>query len=97
MQRTPDMIRTFLFIGAIVASSSPALAGEIRVSLSGTSDAAMRADAHRAANRECTSILRGSLTELSTRVYCVRDLEKQIRSQLPAAIATARGTQVATR
>lgn len=91
------MIRTILFVSGLAALATPALAGEIRVRLTGDTPAALRVDIRRAAARECRDELRGSLADFSGYNACVSSVSKDIEAQLAPVIARRTATAVASR
>jgi hypothetical protein len=91
------MIRTILFVGGLAALTTPALAGEIKVRLTGHTAAEMQADIRRAATIECREALRGSVASFSQLDTCVRSVSQDIEAQLAPVMAQRMATAVATR
>ncbi|MET0271682.1 MAG: hypothetical protein ABW360_01695 [Phenylobacterium sp.] len=89
------MIRTLVFVGALGALATPALASDLRVSLTGKTPEQINTDIRRAANKACADELQNSVASFYGQATCVRQVIAKAKAQLPAEYAAA--TRVATR
>jgi hypothetical protein len=90
------MIRTLVFVGALAALATPAMARDIKVSLVGKTPDQIRVDIRKAAGRVCQEALRFSAASFSAQPTCVAQVVAHTAAQLPADFAL-RSAAVATR
>jgi hypothetical protein len=90
------MIRTLVFVGAVAALATPAMARDIKVSLIGKTPEQIHADIRKAAVRVCEEKLRFSAASVAFQPNCVAKVAAHTEAQLPARFAQGLPT-VATR
>jgi hypothetical protein len=81
------MLKTLVFVGAIAALSTPALAGDIKISLVGKSAAEVHTAIVVAAEKVCAEENRQSLFSYSLTAACVRWSVARAEGQLPKQVA----------
>jgi hypothetical protein len=79
------MIRTLSTLFIFAALAGPVSAGEVRVSLAGKDDAAVRSDVNRAAEKVCTEAYTGVRGELHEWAACIDDATAEAMAQVKAA------------
>jgi hypothetical protein len=90
------MIRTLVFVGALAGLATPALASDLRVTLTGKTPEQISTDIRVGAQRACSDELKNSIAGFYGQATCVREVIAKATSQLPAKYARV-PTQVATR
>ena len=81
------MLKTLVFVGAIAALSTPALAGDITVSVAGKSPDEVHAAISAAAHKVCAEANRESSFYTAT-TSCVRWSIAHAEAQLPKQVAS---------
>jgi hypothetical protein len=81
------MIRTLVFVGALAALATPALARDIKVSLVGKTPDQIHADIKKAATRVCSEALRFSAASFTGQPACVAKVVARTEAQLPTGFA----------
>lgn len=88
------MIKSSLVAAAALLAATPALAGEIRVPVSGRSPEAVRAEVSAAALKVCNEALTGDTLAIYLRDPCVRSAVSDALSQIPPAAQASAAPRV---